>query len=30
MEQAQDFLDESDALAAILSDLPDADYDRPT
>ena len=30
MEQAQDFLDESEALAAILSDLPDADYDRPT
>lgn len=30
MEQAQDFLDESEALAAILSDLPDADYNRPT
>lgn len=30
MEQAQDFLDESEALAAILVDLPDQDFDRET
>lgn len=30
MEQARDFQDESEALAAALSDLPDADYERPT
>ncbi len=30
MEQAQDFLDESEALAAILVDLPRQDFDRAT
>ncbi|WP_146344506.1 TIGR03084 family metal-binding protein [Falsiphaeobacter marinintestinus] len=30
MEQARDFLDESDALYAVLADLPDADWTRPT
>ena len=30
MEQARDFLDESEALAAILSDLDDADFEQPT
>ncbi|MEM9106653.1 MAG: TIGR03084 family metal-binding protein [Pseudomonadota bacterium] len=30
MEQAQDFQHESEALATVLSELPDADYERPT
>ncbi|TDE36741.1 TIGR03084 family metal-binding protein [Antarcticimicrobium sediminis] len=30
MQQAQDFLDESEALAALLADLPDADWGRAT
>ena len=30
MQQAQDFFDESEALAALLAPLPDADYATPT
>ncbi|MCY6382478.1 TIGR03084 family metal-binding protein [Hoeflea prorocentri] len=30
MEQARDFLDESEALAAILTGLADADFEQPT
>jgi uncharacterized protein (TIGR03084 family) len=30
MQQAQDFLAESEALASLLAPLPDADYDTPT
>lgn len=30
MQQAHDFLEESEALAAVLADLPDADWNRAT
>jgi uncharacterized protein (TIGR03084 family) len=30
MQQAQDFLDESEALNALLATLPDADFNQPT
>lgn len=30
MQQAQDFLDESEALATLIAPLSDADYERPT